>query len=226
MKSKIKKLFQSIFVKFQDILENKRILKKQNSVYKFLIKSGVETEFGFVTLIGKPIIQKYPNSRIIIKKGVTLVSDMNENPAGISHPVILATLREGAELILHKDCGLSGATICAATKIEIGEYGSIGVNVSIYDTDFHSVNPYERKFDNLNKTISKPISIGNFVWIGGHSIILKGVIIGNGAVVGAGSVVTKNIPELNIFAGNPAKFIKKIEINNETYNYLFNTCPK
>lgn len=46
--------------------------------------------------------------------------------------------------------------------------------------------------------------------MGAHTIILKGVHIGKGAVIGAGSVVTKNIPENEIWAGNPAKFIKKV----------------
>ena len=58
--------------------------------------------------------------------------------------------------------------------------------------------------------ISKPIIINKGVFIGAHSIILKGVTIGNSSVVGAGSVVTKSIPEKEIWAGNPAKFIKKI----------------
>lgn len=52
------------------------------------------------------------------------------------------------------------------------------------------------------------IIIGNDVWIGANTTILKGVNIGNGAVVGAGSVVTKDIPEYAIVVGNPAKILK------------------
>jgi acetyltransferase-like isoleucine patch superfamily enzyme len=48
------------------------------------------------------------------------------------------------------------------------------------------------------------------VFIGGGAIILKGVKVGNGAVIGAGSVVTKNVPELGIVAGNPAKLIGRV----------------
>jgi acetyltransferase-like isoleucine patch superfamily enzyme len=51
-------------------------------------------------------------------------------------------------------------------------------------------------------------SIGNDVWIGANSIILKGTKIGDGAIIGAGSVVTRNIPPYAIAVGNPAKVIK------------------
>ena len=56
------------------------------------------------------------------------------------------------------------------------------------------------------------ISIGNNVFIGMNTIISKPVSIGDGAIVGSGSVVTKDIPAYEIWAGNPAKFIKKREL--------------
>ena len=58
-------------------------------------------------------------------------------------------------------------------------------------------------------TISKKVSIGNHVFIGAHSTILKGVTIGKNSIIGACSLVAKNIPANEIWAGNPAKFIKK-----------------
>ncbi len=53
------------------------------------------------------------------------------------------------------------------------------------------------------------IEIGSDVWIGAHVTVLPGVAIGNGAILGAGSVVTKNVPPYEIWAGVPAKYIKK-----------------
>ncbi len=47
-------------------------------------------------------------------------------------------------------------------------------------------------------------------WIGMNSIILKGVTIGKGSVVAAGSVVTEDVKPYTMVAGNPAKYIKKI----------------
>jgi acetyltransferase-like isoleucine patch superfamily enzyme len=57
------------------------------------------------------------------------------------------------------------------------------------------------------------VYIDDDVWIGAMSIILKGVTIGEGAIVGAGSVVTKDVPPWAIVAGNPAKIIREIGIN-------------
>ncbi|WP_411895341.1 acyltransferase [Winogradskyella sp. A2] len=55
------------------------------------------------------------------------------------------------------------------------------------------------------------ITIGDNVFIGMNSLIIKPVTIGNGAVIGAGSVVTKDIPEKAIVGGNPAKIIDYIK---------------
>ena len=55
-----------------------------------------------------------------------------------------------------------------------------------------------------------PILIKEGVFIGAHAIILKGVTIGRHSVIGAGAVVTKDVPDNEVWAGNPAKFVKKL----------------
>jgi len=57
---------------------------------------------------------------------------------------------------------------------------------------------------------SEEIIIKEGAWLGANSIILPGVTIGTNSVVGAGSVVTKSVPENVVYAGIPAKLIKKI----------------
>ena len=62
----------------------------------------------------------------------------------------------------------------------------------------------KNKFDEYVHTI-----IGNDVWIGSKCLIKGGIRIGDGSIVGMGSVVTHDIPPYEIWAGNPAKFIRK-----------------
>jgi acetyltransferase-like isoleucine patch superfamily enzyme len=59
--------------------------------------------------------------------------------------------------------------------------------------------------------ITKPITVGNNVYIGEDSLILLGVHIGSNVVIGARSVVTRDIPENSVAAGVPARVIKSSE---------------
>jgi acetyltransferase-like isoleucine patch superfamily enzyme len=119
---------------------------------------------------------------------------------------------KGARLVIGDNFRISQAALVCHVGITIGNNVKIGGGVSVYDTDFHSVDPHLRvnaKTDFANK-IKKTVQIKDNVFIGAHSIILKGVTIGENSVIGAGSVVTKSVPANQIWAGNPAKFIKSI----------------
>ena len=70
--------------------------------------------------------------------------------------------------------------------------------------------PVVSELRNLGLETSKPITIGNSVWIGAHATICGGVTIGDHAVIGAGAVVLHDVPENTIVAGVPAKEIRKI----------------
>ena len=60
-----------------------------------------------------------------------------------------------------------------------------------------------------NRFDVRTFKIKDDVFIGAYSFVLKGVTIGNNSIIGACSVVTKNVPDNEIWAGNPAKFIRK-----------------
>jgi acetyltransferase-like isoleucine patch superfamily enzyme len=108
--------------------------------------------------------------------------------------------------------GMSSTAIICNHQITIGKNVVIGGNTVIYDTDFHVLEPHIRNNKSLDNqsALKLPVFIGDNVFIGAHSTILKGVSIGENSVVGACSVVTKNIPANEIWAGNPARFIRSL----------------
>lgn len=186
-------------------------IRKNKRDYKYLIKHGVETKRGYVTLLGKPIIQRHSDSRIIIDEGVVLNSISIYNCAGINHPVILATYLPGSVIHIKKQCGLSGTSVVATDSIEIGEFCTIGVNVNIYDTDFHPIESFKRRNQTgVDVAKSAPVKIEKDVWIGANSTILKGVTIGEGSIISSHSLVNKDVERYSLYAGVPAKFIKKV----------------
>ncbi|MCM8787247.1 MAG: acyltransferase [Candidatus Omnitrophica bacterium] len=160
---------------------------------------------------GLPLINKHKQARITLGDNVVLTSLLRVNLAGINHRLILAAPARYSEIYIGNNSGISGGVIYACSSVRIGNYVNIGVNVRIYDTDFHSMDYEERRIGSLKNVKSQPIVIEDDVWIGANSIILKGVTIGKGAVVGAGSVVTKNIPSFTLWAGNPARFIRNLK---------------
>lgn len=99
-----------------------------------------------------------------------------------------------------------GCIILDVNKVKIGDNVLLGPNVQIY-TATHPIDPMERL---TGKEFSKPIIIGNNVWIGGGTIICPGVKIGDNVTIGAGSVVTKNIPDNVVAVGNPCKVTREI----------------
>ena len=72
----------------------------------------------------------------------------------------------------------------------------------------HPLSPMGRR---QHLGISKPITIGNDVWIGGNCTILPGVTIGNNVVVAAGAVVTRDVPDNCVVGGIPAVKLRDIE---------------
>jgi acetyltransferase-like isoleucine patch superfamily enzyme len=117
---------------------------------------------------------------------------------------------KNANLEIGKDVGFSNSTICCREEISIGNHTIIGGNCKIWDTDFHPTSIEQRTIDIDSNAKTSPIHIGQYVFIGADSTIMKGVNIGDFAVVGAGSVVRTNIPENEVWAGNPAVFVKKL----------------
>jgi acetyltransferase-like isoleucine patch superfamily enzyme len=106
--------------------------------------------------------------------------------------------------------------------ISIGDRTLVGPNVHFY-TASHPLDPVVRN-GTRGPELGKEIHVGEDCWIGGQVVILCGVTIGRGSVVGAGSVVTKDVPEFVVVAGNPAKFIRKIETTMDPAQHKTDTA--
>ncbi|MEC5218592.1 acetyltransferase-like isoleucine patch superfamily enzyme [Actimicrobium sp. GrIS 1.19] len=176
----------------------------------FVRRAGVKIASN-VEFFGRPLVSLAPKSYISLGEKVSLCSVSEYTALGVNHPVILRTLRPAARIEIGADTGISGATICAAIRVTVGSGCLFGANVVVTDTDFHALKATNRRHnDNVEDIASRPVSIGNNVFLGTGAIVLKGVVIGDNAVIGAGSIVTRDIPANSIVAGNPARVIGKI----------------
>ena len=117
---------------------------------------------------------------------------------------------------------LNGALIMCEERITIGSHCMVSWNVGIADSDFHPLDPAQRRIDAQAlapffenrpprpKIGTAPVVIGDNVWIGMGAVILKGVAIGENSVVAAGAIVTRDVPPNTVVAGNPAKVVREL----------------
>lgn len=150
-----------------------------------------------------------PKGRISFGNNCILRSGIATNLLGGSTRLVLA-VGENGRIQCGNYVGISNSCLRIETELIIEDHVNIGGDCKIYDSDMHSVR-YEWRMQMPDTHVkSAPIYIRKGAWIGAHSIILKGVTIGERAVIGSGSVVTKDIPADEIWAGNPAQFVRKI----------------
>lgn len=157
---------------------------------------------------------KYYYSKILKKLRGSAVLNSNIHPT--------STVESGSTVVnssmgKYSFCGYN----CEIINVEIGSYCSIANNVIIggamHPMDWVSMSPVfyegrdsvEKKFATFKRPDDKITKIGADVWIGNYALIKQGVEIGTGAVIGMGSVVTKDVGPYEIWAGNPARLIRK-----------------
>jgi len=90
----------------------------------------------------------------------------------------------------------------------IGDHVNLAQGITVTALN-HNYADSSRKIDEQGIS-TKPVVIGDDVWIGANAVILPGVTIGRHVVVAAGAVVTKDIPDYSLVAGIPAKVIKEL----------------
>lgn len=178
----------------------------------YIILKGNSVHFNSISTKGIPYIMVARNARMTIGKNFKMNNGIRGNPIGCYNRCTFFIDRS-KKIVIGDNVGISQCALVAIDDITIEDDVKIGGGVKVYTSDFHSLNPDIRiTNDDINNRKKAPVVIHRNAFIGAFSIILKGVEVGENSVVGAGSVVTKSIPANEIWAGNPAKFIRKISI--------------
>lgn len=115
----------------------------------------------------------------------------------------------GDDVFINGNCSFQDSN-----KITLGDRVIIAPDTKFYCGE-HALDANKRfgkRPDGSNYliTYTKPITVGNDVWIGGNVTVIGGVKIGNNVIVGAGAVVTKDVPDNSVVGGVPARIIKQL----------------
>ena len=172
---------------------------------------GCPVGAGFMTF-GHCSFKARTEGSIRIGKGVRLQSSWRSNRVGLTGPVLLQTIGSGM-IDIGDHSGGSSVVISSRSEVRIGKRVLLGGNARVYDHDFHALDPEKRRMsqdEQASHIRTAPIVIGDDVFVGANTIILKGVSIGARSLVAAGAVVFKGeYPADSLIAGNPAKVISE-----------------
>lgn len=173
--------------------EPKVVIRDYGTTYSLLSKSCI-TGCGKLTFNANAVDHR-EYSKIRMGGNLCIMGDVSLFTRANIHVFENAILSIGDGTYINE-----GANVAVKHRISIGEHCAISNDVSIMDSDFHTIIDKEEK--------ESSVSIGNHVWIGEGAIILKNVSIGDNCIIGAKTVVTKNVPSGCVAVGNPMKIIK------------------
>ena len=160
---------------------------------------------------GRVFISCLRRGTIVIGRNFMINSAFRSNLVGITNNAVFQAL-DGGRILIGDNCGFTSTVISSRSEIRIGNHVTIGANVRIFDHDFHSLDPEDRRerAKDAAGCRTQPVRIGNDVFIGTNAMILRGVSIGDRSIIGAGAVVRiAEIPPDSIVTGNPATIVSK-----------------
>ena len=180
------KLFQKYRVlKYKYLSDLKNISGKSINISPVLINGNGRIEFKNNVILGVINSQKFYSNYIYIEARESSSQIVFGNNVSINN---------------------NANIVCSKSSIIIMDNCLIGSNFTVFDTDFHQIDPNYRN----DSCDCNPVYISENVFIGSNVTILKGVTIGKNSIIASGAVVTKSVPDNTIVGGIPAKEIKKI----------------
>lgn len=194
-------------------LYNNNYMNKRNKIIKSYQKNLIVNEGAVINIQESSIIDTEYGSLILNKKWIDndnfpfvfSMGDKSELIVKGDFSIFSGSrisINTNAKLTLGSGFINNGLNLACFNRIDIGHDVAISENVTIRDSDNHTLLP-------IKNNVSAPIKIGNKVWIGINVTILKGVTIGDGAVIAAGAVVNKDVPAKCLAGGVPARILKE-----------------
>lgn len=187
------------------------ILLRLVHTFIFKIKSKLlNINYGVNPKIyGSLHIIKFPNSKVIIGNDFLSVGNKVRATARSGSINLIKTYSPNSKVIIGNNVHMTATSIiCRSTEVNISDNVLIGPNTVITDSDIHCLD-IDRRLEPCPER-DREVNIGKNVFIGMNCSILKGVKIGDNSIIGAGSVVLTDVEANSIYAGNPAKFIRKV----------------
>ena len=188
--------------------------KLKTNILKQKYKGHIATD-GPLRILGKlPVLKTPGTSKVVMGNKVVLNSDFKNSNTALTYRCTLVCGLQGI-IEIGDNTMLNGVCITAYEKVSIGKNCQIASCTIISDTDYHPVDPEIRYRESMGhkidfKHVAKaPVKIGDNVWIGWGTTILKGVTIGSNSIIAAGSVVIFDVPANCLVAGNPANVKKQ-----------------
>ena len=119
----------------------------------------------------------------------------------------LETAKSGRLLIGNHVFINEGVIIYSEAAVTIGDYAKLGDFTAIHDSNFHELSPTDRP-------LPAPVVIGRNAWLARNVLVMPGVTIGENAVIAAGAIVTADVAPNTVVAGNPARLIRRLAIED------------
>ncbi len=173
-------------------------LKVKSRWWRVRFQLAAWSRGGRVT-IGKDV--RFLSPVVFLGSGAVVLGDgvsLGFPPATASRrPIMLQPRDSGAVITIGQGTAIvNGTEMIARGGITVGKNCRIGARCVILDSDFHSLDPSRR--DDPGPT--RPVEIGDGVWLGLEVVVLKGMRIGDNSVVAARSVVTAPVPRASLVA--------------------------